>query len=552
MTNGISINAGFEFGSAQPVDSRLVLTNSEMLHADTNLFPDPYFAINADDRFLYIYSSNNTYSETTGYFKKYTSDGGKAQWYGTEEEYQALPAATQSDTSIVFYRYGSDSEKNYVVSDHSIKQEVYMSESDYQELETKDSDTIYLTPGHVRKGEDTIVEDEQVQHPAFFSTNLVGNHSIGHRGCYVAPENTIPSFIMAKNMGWDGVEFDVAFSADDEPVIIHDATVDRTSDGTGNVADLTLAELKALDFGSWFSSNFTGVKIPTFEEAIRCCKIYSIHAYIELHLNATFTQERVNRLVDIVNKHGMTFSVSWISASLEYLGFVHNADKRMRLGYATSTFSDTEANSLLALQDYNQIFADVETGHLSQEIENRCIAKKIPLETFISTEDSAILAAAFDYPSMIGFTSVRYMVSQIIRSTGGIDNSSMACGFSSCGIDASYPVYADQVWTPDSTYIENANCSAHRDEHFINMTLDFKYIGSPSTSSHVIFSTLTAKLIPLYDQYLVIMGYVANDTTYFMRIKICGKTSADAGKIYCEETNAPNGTLFKTTVMYMI
>lgn len=163
MTNGISINAGFEFGSAQPVDSRLVLTNNEMLHADTNLFPDPYFAINADDRFLYIYSSNNTYSEVTGYFKKYTSDGGKSQWFGTEEEYQALPVETQSDTSIVFYRYGSDSEKNYVVSDHSIKQEVYMSESDYQELETKDSNTVYLTPGHVRKGEDIILENNLLE-----------------------------------------------------------------------------------------------------------------------------------------------------------------------------------------------------------------------------------------------------------------------------------------------------------------------------------------------------------------------------------------------------
>lgn len=169
MTNGISINAGFEFGSAQPVDSRLVLTNSEMLHADTNIFPDPYFAINADDRFLYIYSSNNTYSETTGYFKKYTSDGGKAQWYGTESEYQALPVETQSDTSIVFYRYGSDSEKNYVVSDHSIKQEVYMSESDYQELETKDSDTMYATETGIRIGENYVATSNSLS----YSTNEV-------------------------------------------------------------------------------------------------------------------------------------------------------------------------------------------------------------------------------------------------------------------------------------------------------------------------------------------------------------------------------------------
>lgn len=158
MSNGIKVNAGFDVGSANPIDSRMILTTTEMLNADVNIIPNGQLSVNSEDHFLYIFNPNGTYSETTGYFKKYTSDGGKSQWYGEESEYQELPIATQTDTSIVFYRYGSDSEKNYVVSDHSIKQEVYMSESAYQELETKDSDTIYLTPGHIRKGEDSIID----------------------------------------------------------------------------------------------------------------------------------------------------------------------------------------------------------------------------------------------------------------------------------------------------------------------------------------------------------------------------------------------------------
>lgn len=92
--------------------------------------------------------------------------------------------------------------------------------------------------------------------------------SIGHRGNPLfAPENTVASFRACSNKA-DLVECDVRVSSDGYLVVMHDATVDRTTDGTGAVSSMTLAQLKALDAGSWFSPEFAGERIPTLEEAV--------------------------------------------------------------------------------------------------------------------------------------------------------------------------------------------------------------------------------------------------------------------------------------------
>ena len=88
-----------------------------------------------------------------------------------------------------------------------------------------------------------------------------------HRGaCAHAPENTLASFELALAQQADAIELDVKLSADGQVVVIHDPTVDRTTNGKGKVRDLTLTQLKALDAGSFFSRQFTGEKIPTLEE----------------------------------------------------------------------------------------------------------------------------------------------------------------------------------------------------------------------------------------------------------------------------------------------
>lgn len=91
--------------------------------------------------------------------------------------------------------------------------------------------------------------------------------NIAHQGASaVAPANTLLAFRRAADLGADGVELDVHLSADGVPVVIHDFTVDRTTDGSGRVADLPLAALKELDAGSWFDAACAGERIPTLEE----------------------------------------------------------------------------------------------------------------------------------------------------------------------------------------------------------------------------------------------------------------------------------------------
>jgi glycerophosphoryl diester phosphodiesterase len=96
---------------------------------------------------------------------------------------------------------------------------------------------------------------------------------VGHRGALaVAPENTMRSFELAWRGGADLVELDVRLSADGHVVVMHDALVDRTTDGTGFIAEKTLAEIKQLDAGRWFDPRFAGERVPTLAEVLRWAK----------------------------------------------------------------------------------------------------------------------------------------------------------------------------------------------------------------------------------------------------------------------------------------
>lgn len=89
----------------------------------------------------------------------------------------------------------------------------------------------------------------------------------GHRGASAyAPMNTLAAFELAAQQGAAGVELDVHRSADGYPVIVHDFTVNATTDGSGKVTEMTLAQLKALDAGAWFAPQFTGARVPTLDE----------------------------------------------------------------------------------------------------------------------------------------------------------------------------------------------------------------------------------------------------------------------------------------------
>jgi glycerophosphoryl diester phosphodiesterase len=92
---------------------------------------------------------------------------------------------------------------------------------------------------------------------------------IAHRGASAdAPENTIAAFELALEQGADGIELDVHLSADEHPVVIHDFTLERTTDGAGPVSDRSVRELKRLDAGGWRDRRFRGQRVQTLQEVL--------------------------------------------------------------------------------------------------------------------------------------------------------------------------------------------------------------------------------------------------------------------------------------------
>jgi len=93
---------------------------------------------------------------------------------------------------------------------------------------------------------------------------------IAHRGASgVAPENTFPAFDSAIAENADFIELDIHLSKDNKVIVMHDYTVDRTTNGTGSISELTSGYIKSLDAGKWFSDDFTGTRVPFLDEVIK-------------------------------------------------------------------------------------------------------------------------------------------------------------------------------------------------------------------------------------------------------------------------------------------
>lgn len=136
---------------------------------------------------------------------------------------------------------------------------------------------------------------------------------IGHRGAMAcAPENTMVSFEEGLRQGADLIELDVHLCASGEVVVIHDAYVDRTTDGTGLVVDLTLAQLKALDAGGWYDSRYAGQRIPTLDEVLAWAR-GRVPLAIEIKNGPVFYPDIEGKVVALIRAHEMVDQVIVIS-----------------------------------------------------------------------------------------------------------------------------------------------------------------------------------------------------------------------------------------------
>ncbi|WP_072449777.1 glycerophosphodiester phosphodiesterase [Blautia sp. Marseille-P3201T] len=134
-----------------------------------------------------------------------------------------------------------------------------------------------------------------------------------HRGASgYAPENTLEAFRLAMEQGADGMELDVHLTKDGEVVVIHDETLDRTSNGHGNVRDYTLEELKKFSFHNHMEK-YQGVQIPTLKEALNLVKNSRIKVNIELKTGIYWYEGIEEKTMDIVKTMGMEDRVIYSS-----------------------------------------------------------------------------------------------------------------------------------------------------------------------------------------------------------------------------------------------
>ena len=133
--------------------------------------------------------------------------------------------------------------------------------------------------------------------------------NIAHRGASsYAPENTFAAYDKALAMGVDHVELDVHYTSDGHIVVIHDDTVDCTTNGSGPVASHTLAQLRSLDAGSWFGPEFAGERIRSLGE-VHYLEHYKGRLYIHLEVKAR-AEGLASRAADLVRGYGMADSVT--------------------------------------------------------------------------------------------------------------------------------------------------------------------------------------------------------------------------------------------------
>ena len=165
---------------------------------------------------------------------------------------------------------------------------------------------------------------------------------IGHRG-YPArfPENTLPSLEGALEAGCRFLEWDLHMTADGVPVVFHDDTLERTTDGEGPVRERTLAELKELDAGSWFDPRFRGTSVPTLAEVLQGPGRRALGIYPEV--KAVNDPGDLETILGRIRAADLLDRTVLISLDFSLLDGFRRLEPGVRLGWVVGREQDMEA-----------------------------------------------------------------------------------------------------------------------------------------------------------------------------------------------------------------
>lgn len=208
----------------------------------------------------------------------------------------------------------------------------------------------------------------------------MGTLIYAHRGASsLAPENTMPAFRLARTYGADGIELDIQLSKDGVPVVIHDATLKRTTNGFGFVKDFTVSELKLLDAGNWFSSKFEQTRIPTLQEVLDWMKDTDMKLNIELKNTKVPYPSLEEKAYELIKAYQMESRTVFSSFNHESLKTMLKIDSSLDVAPLSSKKIDQPWNYALALGTKS---IHLKFTLISQKLVKKCHEHGITVRTY--------------------------------------------------------------------------------------------------------------------------------------------------------------------------
>lgn len=215
--------------------------------------------------------------------------------------------------------------------------------------------------------------------------NMSGNavKYFAHRGAEAyAPENTMKSFEIAAELGFDGFELDTATTSDGHWVIMHDDTVDRTTNGTGTVSSLTLAQIQAFNIdGGNYPNWHIGLKVPLLEDVLKYAKKKSKNVLLEIKSYSNL--DSLRSLDSLINKLGMSDT----AIVFAHYGIVANL-KSINSNLKAGVFYSNDENFKIVLENPNVVLVGIDYSVVSEAIvkEMHSFGKKVNVYTIQSIE----------------------------------------------------------------------------------------------------------------------------------------------------------------------
>ena len=231
---------------------------------------------------------------------------------------------------------------------------------------------------------------------------------IAHRGFSGhAPENTLVAIRQAIEVGADMVEIDVTVTSDGHVILLHDETLDRTTDGQGLPTEKTLDELRRLDAGSWFGPDYAGEKIPTLSEALETVKD-RILINVEIKSEAV-EHGVVPKVATLIVEHGMLDQVVVSSFSPEALRLMKITDPAVITATLFNKELHTDVDPLEIIQEVGSRGFNISGKRVTPAMIKRCHRHGIPVAVYTVNEpddmhrlmDIGVDAVFTDHPDLM-------------------------------------------------------------------------------------------------------------------------------------------------------